>query len=107
MKDFTGILLLCIFLSPIIAVIATIISHRKIHNQSQKERRKGLIIILCTLIFVLLLLSAIGGLISDDWKDFVRFLRETFLTRGVISLMILSVVFFLYGYFRKDKVKPK
>jgi len=100
MKDFTDILLLlCIFGAPVIAIVVTIISHRKIHNQSQKERHKGLII----LIFVLLLLSAIGGLISDDWQDFVRFLRETFLTRGFIGLMILIVVFFSMDIFEKIK----
>jgi len=108
MKTFPDVLLLCIFVALVLAIIATIISHKKIHNQPRQKRRKRLIIILCAFILFLLLTSIITGLvICSNWEDFVRFSKETFLVRGFIGQMILLVVVFLYAYFRKDSKSEK
>jgi len=104
MKEFTYLfLIVCFLLAPVIALFATIIFKKRIHTKPQKERRKKLTLILCVLVFFLLLMSATYLFWCDGKDDYIRFLKETFLTRGFICLMIIFIIQFLYGFFRKDK----
>ena len=105
MKEFTYLLfIVCIFLAPFITLFATIIINKRIHTKPQKVRRKKLTLILCVLVFLLLIMSATYLFWCDGKEDYIRFLKETFLTRGFICLMIIFVILFFYGYFRKDKL---
>ena len=106
MLPFPSILLImCIILVPCLALLLTIIAHRKIHIRPQKKKRKRLLILLIAFFFIPLLISAIFGLIIRNSADFMEFIKKMFLSWHYVVFLTLVVVFSLYGYFRKDGEK--
>jgi len=102
MKNINLILLFCIFFAPCLALLATFIANRKIHNKLLKKRRKRLIILFSTFLSLPLIVSAVFGLICGTLSDFLEFLEESYLSKTYISFFIFFVIFFLYAFFRKD-----
>ena len=102
MKFTDLLLLLFMTIAPCLAFLTAILTHRKIHNQTLKKKRKWLLIIFCTVfIFILLLVIVFGFALYSTWAGVMEFGKHLIKTCGI--MMATFTVIFLYAYFRKDK----